>query len=295
MRTAKRSLNLNFGNAGEISVMWRALWGEAMGKDFDNAIIVVTGASTGLGRAIAVETARRGAKAVVINFARSAKEAEETAGLARAQGAEAILVQADVGDDDGCSRIVKAAEVFGRVDALFNNAGITKFAPNHADLNAVSAEDFLHLYRVNVVGAFQMTRAARALLEAAPSPSAIVNVSSIAAAIGIGSSVPYAASKGALTTMTLSLARALAPKIRVNAICPGFMDTPWFGKAVVGAALEQLRQHVIATTPLKVASSAEDIAGAAVFLASPAARHVTGETLMADAGMHLGFSSLSMR
>jgi 3-oxoacyl-[acyl-carrier protein] reductase len=295
MRTAKRSLNLNFGNAGEISVMSRALWGEAMGKDFDNAIIVVTGASTGLGRAIAVETARRGAKAVVVNFARSAKEAEETAGLARAQGAEAILVQADVGDDDGCRRIVKAAEVFGRVDALFNNAGITKFAPNHADLNAVSAEDFLHLYRVNVVGAFQMTRAARALLEAAPSPSAIVNVSSIAAAIGIGSSVPYAASKGALTTMTLSLARALAPKIRVNAICPGFMDTPWFGKAVVGAALEQLRGHVIATTPLKVASSAEDIAGAAVFLASPAARHVTGETLMADAGMHLGFSSLSMR
>jgi NAD(P)-dependent dehydrogenase (short-subunit alcohol dehydrogenase family) len=266
-----------------------------MDKDFDNAIIVVTGASTGLGRAIAVETARRGAKAVVINFAKSAKEAEETAGLVRGQGAEAAVVQADVADDGGCRRIAKAAEAFGRIDALFNNAGITKFAPNHADLDAVSADDFIRLYQVNVVGAFQMTRAARALLEAAPPPAAIVNVSSIAAAIGIGSSVPYAASKGALTTMTLSLARALAPKIRVNAICPGFMDTPWFGKAVAGAALEQLRQRIIATTPLKVASTAEDIAGAAVFLASPAARHVTGETLMADAGMHLGFSSLSVR
>src|SRR6202521_1747692 len=187
MRTAKRSLNLNFGNAGEISVLWRALWGEAMGKDFDNAIIVVTGASTGLGRAIAVETARRGAKAVVINFARSAKEAEETAGLARAQGAEAAVVQADVADDGGCRRIAKAAEGFGRIDALFNNAGITKFAPTHAALDAVSPDDFIRLYQVNVVGAFQMTRAARALLEAAPPPAAIVNVSSIAAAIGIGS------------------------------------------------------------------------------------------------------------
>jgi 3-oxoacyl-[acyl-carrier protein] reductase len=266
-----------------------------MDKDFDNAIIVVTGASTGLGRAIAVETARRGAKAVVINFAKSAKEAEETAGLVRAQGAEAVVVQADVADDGGCRRIAKAAEGFGRIDALFNNAGITKFAPNHADLDAVSADDFIRLYQVNVVGAFQMTRAARALLEAASSPAAIVNVSSIAAAIGIGSSVPYAASKGALTTMTLSLARALAPKIRVNAVCPGFMDTPWFGRTVAGAALEQLRQRIIATTPLKVASTAEDISGAAVFLASPAARHVTGETLMADAGMHLGFGSLSVR
>ncbi len=266
-----------------------------MDKDFDNAIIVVTGASTGLGRAIAVETARRGAKAVVINFASNAKEADETAGLVRAKGAEAVVVQADVGDDDGCRRIAKAAEPFGRIDALFNNAGTTKFAPNHADLDAVSADDFLRLYRVNVVGVFQMTRAARPLLEAAPAPSAIVNVSSIAGSLGIGSSVPYAASKGALTTMTLSLARALAPKIRVNAICPGFIDTPWFGKVASGAALDQLRQRIVDTTPLKVASTAEDIAGAAVFLASPAARHVTGETLMADAGTHLGFGSLSMR
>src|ERR1700693_2425777 len=180
-----------------------------MDKDFDNAVIVVTGASTGLGRAIAVETARRGARAVVINFAKSATEAEETAGLVRGQGAEAMLVQADVGEDDGCRRIAKVAEGFGRIDALFNNAGITKFAPNHADLDAVSAEDFLRLYQVNVVGAFQMTRAARALLEEAPLPAAIVNVSSIAAAIGIGSSVPYAASKGGRLTLSTSRSRAL--------------------------------------------------------------------------------------
>jgi len=107
--------------------------------------------------------------------------------------------------------------------------------------------------------------------------------------------VPYAASKGALITMTLSLARALAPRIRVNAICPGFIDTPWFGRAMADDSLERLRAGVAAAAPLKVASKAEDIAGAAVFLASPAARHITGETLMVDAGTHLGYAPLSMR
>lgn len=266
-----------------------------MNGDFDGQIVVITGASTGLGRAIAVETAGRGAKAVVINYARSAAEAGETADLVRAKGAEPVLVQADVAEDAGCQAIAAAAEGFGRIDALFNNAGITKFAPNHADLDAVNAEDFMRLYQVNVIGAFQMIRAARALLEAGPAAGAVVNTSSIAGVTGIGSSVPYAASKGALTTMTLSLARALAPKIRVNAICPGFIDTPWFGRGMNDASLEGLRRGVAASTPLKAASTAEDIAGAAVFLASPAARHITGETLLVDAGTHLGYAPLAAR
>jgi NAD(P)-dependent dehydrogenase (short-subunit alcohol dehydrogenase family) len=107
--------------------------------------------------------------------------------------------------------------------------------------------------------------------------------------------VPYAASKGALITMTLSLARALAPKIRVNAVCPGFIDTPWFGRAMDEESLERMRAGVAASMPLKAASTAEDIAGAAVFLASPAARHITGEALLVDAGLHLGYAPLSMR
>ena len=265
------------------------------GKDFDGAVVVVTGASTGLGRAIAVEAASRGARAVVINYASSAGEAEETARLVKAEGGEAVLVQGDVGEDADCRKIAAAAEAYGRIDALFNNAGITKFAQNHADLDAVNADDFLRLYRVNVVGAFQMVRAARSLLEAGPNGGAVVNTSSIAGVMGIGSSVPYAASKGALTTMTLSLARALAPKIRVNAVCPGFIDTAWFKKSVQPEALERLRKGVAASVPLEVASKAEDVAGAAVFFASPAARHITGETLMIDAGMHLGYAPLAMR
>lgn len=265
------------------------------GQDFADFVVVVTGASTGLGRAIAVETASRGAAAVIINYARSVEEAQETARQVEAHGAKAILVQGDVALDADCRRIAAAAEPFGRIDALFNNAGTTKFAPNHADLEAVSAEDFLHLYSVNVVGAFQMVRAARALLEAAPRPGAVVNTSSIAGVAGIGSSVPYAASKGAMNTMTLSLARALAPKIRVNAICPGFIDTPWFGKGVGAERAQKMRDGTAASTPLKAASTAEDVAGAAVFLASTASRHVTGETLLVDAGTHLGYAPLSMR
>ncbi|MBV9076506.1 MAG: SDR family oxidoreductase [Methylobacteriaceae bacterium] len=264
-----------------------------MAGDFDGWVVTVTGASTGLGRAIAVEVARRGAKAVVVNFARSAAEAEETAAEVRALGAEAVLVQADVGDDDACRRIAEAAAPYGRIDALFNNAGITRFAPRHEDLDALTGDDFLDVYRVNVVGAYQMVRAARSLLEAGGRErvaAAVVNTSSITAVTGIGSSIAYAASKGALTTMTLSLARALGPKIRVNAVCPGFIDTPWFGKVQTEDEVRELRERVRASTPLRAASTAQDVAEATVFLASPAARHVTGETLLVDAGTHLGFA-----
>lgn len=265
-----------------------------MAGQYADYVVVVTGASTGLGRAIAVDVARQGAKAVVINYASNLADAEETARLVKAEGAEAVVVQGDVAKDEDCRRIAAAAEPFGRVDALFNNAGTTKFA-GHADMEAISAEDFLDLYAVNVVGAWQMVRACRALLEAAPQPGAVVNTSSIAGVVGIGSSVPYAASKGALNTLTISLARALAPKIRVNAICPGFIDTPWFGKGVGEAAAERVRANAAAGTPLKVASKPEDIAAAAVFLASPASRHVTGETLLVDAGSHLGFAPMVAR
>lgn len=265
-----------------------------MAGDFGGKVILVTGSSTGLGAAIAIGAAKRGAKAVIVNYANSAKEAEETADLCRKAGAEVAVVQGDVAEDADCKKIAETAAKFGKVDALANNAGITKMAPNHGDLNALTKDDFLRVYAVNTVGPFQMIRAARSLMEAAGTAS-VVMTSSIAAVTGVGSSVAYAASKGALNTMTISLARGLAPKIRVNAICPGFIDTPWFTKGVGAEAAKALRDNVAKQAPLKAASTAEDIADPALFLLSDHSRHITGETLMIDAGMHLGFSPLVAR
>ncbi len=263
-------------------------------RDFEDKIVLVTGASTGLGAAMAVGAAARGARAVIVNYAKSAAEAEATAEAVRAAGAEAVLAQGDVSVDADCKAVVQKAAPYGRIDALANNAGITKFAPAHGDLDALQGEDFLKLYAVNVVGPFQMLRAARPLLEAAERASALM-VSSIAGVTGIGSSVAYAASKGALNTMTISLARVLGPKIRINALCPGFIDTPWHDKLMPAEFVERMREATKRNTPLQAASTAEDVADAGLFFLSDAARHITGETLLVDAGLHLGFASLSMR
>jgi 3-oxoacyl-[acyl-carrier protein] reductase len=257
-----------------------------MQRIYEDAIVVITGASTGLGRAIAVGAAEQGAKAVVINYASNAAEAEETARLVRDAGAQAVLAQGNVGSDEECRRIADAAAPFGRIDALFNNAGISR-AATYSNLDALSGDDFLDIYRVNVVGPFQMVRAARTLLEASDHP-AVVNTSSIAGVTGGGSSIAYSASKGALNTMSKSLAVALAPKIRVNAICPGFIDTPWFDKIGKDDTRAKVRAHIEATTPLRAAATPEEVAQSALFLGSPAARHITGETLLIDAGLHLG-------
>lgn len=258
-------------------------------QDFDGAVVIVTGGSSGLGRAIAEEVARRGAKAVAMSFVGDPRDGDEAAEAVRSLGAEPIPIVADVADEAECRRTVEAVARYGKVDALFNNAGTTVFVPSHADLDAVTAEDFDRIFRVNVTGAYLMIRAARSLLEAAPLPGAVVNTSSFAAFGGMGSSVPYAASKGALNTMTFALARALAPKIRVNAVCPGFMDSKWF-KGLNQGDMADLRESIASTMPMRVASRPTDIAGPAVFLASPAALHITGETLLADAGLHLGGS-----
>lgn len=254
-----------------------------MTPPYNDAVILVTGASTGLGRAIAVGAADQGARVVVINYAHSAAEAEETARLVREAGAAAVLVQGDVGQDEDCRRIVAAAEPFGRIDALFNNAGTTKLAKLQ-DLDALTDEDFLAIYRVNVVGPYQITRAARSLLEASDRAS-VVMTSSVAGVTGSGSSIAYSASKGALNNLAKSLARALAPRIRVNALCPGFIDTPWFDK--LSSARAQIRESVTKRTLLQAAPTPDDIAGSALFLGSKASWPVTGENLLADAGLSM--------
>ena len=255
----------------------------------DGLRVIVTGSASGLGAATAAILAKDGAR-IVVNYASSQKEAEETADLCRSAGGEVVVVQGDVSRDEDCRKIAEAAAPWGRLDVLINNAGTTKHMP-HDNMDGLSAEDFQRIFGVNTIGPFQMVRAARSLLEAGAQASGrastVVNVSSVAGISGVGSSVAYAASKGALNTMTLSLARALAPLIRVNTVCPGYIDTPWFtkGRGVDGAA--KVRDSVVAKVPLKRASTAEDVAALVCFLATPQSSNMTGEIVRMDAGAHL--------
>lgn len=260
---------------------------------FAGRCALVTGGGTGLGAAVARGLASRGAS-VCINYASSKAAAEAVAEECRAFGVKATAVQADVSDDAACRRLVETAGAdLGGLDVLINNAGTTRFA-KYTDLEALSADDFLHLYKVNVVSMYQMTRAAQPLLAAA-GQGTIVNVSSIAGVTGVGSSIAYAATKGAINTMTLSLARALAPSIRVNAVCPGYIASGWFTRHSSGAAEQERAENARRNTPLRAASTPEDIADPILFLAGPESRHITGETLLVDAGAHLGFSPLVAR
>jgi len=255
----------------------------------DGLCAIVTGSASGLGAATAAILASSGAR-IVVNYSSSRKEAEQTADLCRSAGGEVVVIQGDVSRDEDCRKIVAAAASWGRLDALINNAGTTKHVPHH-DLDGLAAEDFQRLFGVNSIGPFQMVRAARPLLEAGAKltgrASSVVNVSSVAGISGIGSSVAYAASKAALNTMTISLARALAPLIRVNAVCPGYIDTPWFTKGRGVEAAAKVRDMVIAKVPLKRASTPEEVANVVCFLATAQSSNMTGEIVRIDAGMHL--------
>lgn len=260
-------------------------------RDLEGRLALVTGSATGLGASMVVKLAERGAD-VIVNYARSAGEAEETADLCRAAGAQVQLVKADVSDPEACRKLAEAAASRGRLDILINNAGTTRHARDHGDLEALSKDDFMDVYAVNVVGPYLMLQATKPLLVEAHRQSgrasAVLNTSSIAGVRGIGSSVAYAASKAALNNMTMTLARALGPEIRVNAVCPGFIGTRWFRQVMDDESYAATERAVEEATPLSVASGPDDIADAALFFVSDAARHVTGETLLVDAGRHLG-------
>lgn len=240
---------------------------------------IVTGSASGIGAATAIELSRRGFS-VLINYSKSKEQAEKVA----AQCKDSIVVQADVGDDAQCKKLVQAAmDKWGRVDALVNNAGTTKFV-KHADLDGLSADDFLRIYRLNVVGPFQMARACAPALKA--NKGAVVNVSSVASLLGTGSSIAYAASKAALNSLTMSLARVLGPEVRVNAVCPGYVDTPWQTGALGQERANQAAAHYSTLVPLRDYARPEDIADAIVWLIE-GARQTTGETLFIDGGMHM--------
>jgi 3-oxoacyl-[acyl-carrier protein] reductase len=256
----------------------------------DRKLAIVTGSATGVGAASALALAQRGYD-VVINYSKSEAEAQASRAACEATGAQALVVQGDVADDAACKAIVQAAvQRWGRVDALVNNAGVTSFA-GAANWDAIDAATFQHIVGVNALGAFQMIRACAPHLAAAQ--GSVVNVSSIAGALGIGSSVAYVASKGALNSMTLYFARAMAPKVRVNAVCPGLITTRWFSDGLGVQGYERIKSMYEASAPLQRACSPEDVAEAVVWLVD-GARTVTGELLLLDAGMHLGAGQVTI-
>ncbi|MCX7141576.1 MAG: glucose 1-dehydrogenase [Proteobacteria bacterium] len=252
--------------------------------ELKNAVCIVTGSATGIGAASAVMLAGKGAR-VVVNYSKSEDAARATLKACEAAGGEALLVKADIAQDTDCRRMAQAAlDKWGRIDALVNNAGATKFA-DHAKLDALSADDFLRIYSVNVVGTYQMVRACAPAMKQ-NGRGAVVNVSSIAGKNGMGSSMAYAASKGALNTLTMSLARSLGPEIRVNAVCPGLIDTSWT-RAGYGERFAAIEQRYKQGSALGRVGTSEEVAAVIVWLIE-GAELITGDTIMVDSGMHMG-------
>ena len=247
-------------------------------------VAIVTGSSSGVGAATVRQLSAKGWN-VAINYSRSDAAAEAVAEECRAAGAKVVVQRANVAEDADCRALVDATVAgLGRVDALVNNAGTTKFV-NHGDLDGLDAEDFHHIYGVNTVGAFQMTRAVAPHLKASGKAS-VVMVASIAGIKGIGSSIAYAASKGAMITMTKSLARVLGPEVRVNAVCPGFIQGDWLREGMGPEVYDRSKEFLESSVPLKVTATADTVAETIVSLIESASL-VTGETLLLDGGHHL--------
>jgi 3-oxoacyl-[acyl-carrier protein] reductase len=235
---------------------------------------LITGSATGIGRATAYQMAERGYN-IVVNYSRSASDAEETVEGVRQRGSDVLLYKADVADDAAVRAMVEAAvQKFGRLDVLVNNAGTTHFIA-HTDLEAVTDKVWDDILSVNLKGLFSCCRAAMPHLQKAKGN--IVNVASVAGLAGSGSSVPYAASKGAVITLTKSLARAFAPEIRVNAVAPGPVDSRWL------ADHQDMVQAAMKLTPMQRPSSPDDIADAIVFLADVSTL-MTGQVVVIDGG-----------
>ena len=247
-------------------------------------VCVVTGSSSGIGAATARLYASNGWN-VVVNYSRDPAPAEAVAAQCEALGAEVLVVKADVSQDADCRRLAAEVEArFGRADVLVNNAGTTKFV-DLKDLDGLEAEDFHRIYSVNVIGAYQMTRALAPLLRK-NAGSGVVNVSSVASIMGRGSSLAYMASKGALNAMTVGLARSLAPKVRVNAIAPGLVETPWLQEGLGAEAYQRGVDWYKGRAALEAVITPEDVAETAWYLGASAAK-TTGEVILVDAGLRI--------
>ncbi len=242
----------------------------------ERRVALVTGSSSGIGAAIARRLAAAGIR-VVVNSARSVEAGEKLA----AELPDAVYVRANVADEADAARLVQTAvDTYGRLDILVNCAGTTRFI-DHDDLAAANPEVWRELYDVNVIGVWQTITAAVPHLRASGAGS-IVNITSQAGVRPNGSSIPYAVSKAAVNHMTKLLAKTLGPDVRVNAVAPGMIDTPWFdGVEGIEASMAAVAERL----PLGRVGRPEDIAGAVADLADSS--YITGEVLLVDGGGHL--------
>jgi 3-oxoacyl-[acyl-carrier protein] reductase len=246
---------------------------------------IVTGAVSGVGAATALFLARQGYN-VTVNHKKGREEAAaRVVEDCRHEGVDAIAVDGDIAIDADCRRLAGATlERFGRIDALVNSAAITQFV-SMQDLDALNASDFQHVFAVNTIGAYQMVRAVSEPIKY--SHGAIVNVSSIAGCTGTGSSYAYAASKGALNSLTMAFARNLAPQVRVNAVVPGMIEGRWLRDGLGERAYERTRVEFIKSSALGRVCTAADVAGVIGWLIV-GTTVITGQLLVVDAGASLG-------
>ncbi|MEK3660995.1 SDR family NAD(P)-dependent oxidoreductase [Paenibacillus sp. FSL F4-0236] len=245
--------------------------------DLNNKVALVTGGGTGIGKAVSLELARRGAL-VAVNYSRSEAEANETVNTIINQGGQAIAVQADVSKDQEVRSMVHSIiQHFGTVDLLVNNASITKHIAL-GDLEKATEEVWDELYDVNVKGMFFCARAVAPYMNLSGSGT-IVNLGSIAGQTGLGSSLPYAVSKAAVHGLTKSLAHALAPTIRVNCVAPGAVATRWW------SGREEQMHKLAPNLLLQRLSSTEDIAQ--FVCATLEQEAMTGQIITVDSGQTL--------
>jgi 3-oxoacyl-[acyl-carrier protein] reductase len=251
----------------------------------EERVVLISGAASGLGAATARRFLREGWHVAINHLDASQRDAaQQIVVQVKVPDTRSFTVEGDVTRDADCVRMVeRTLEKFGRLDALVNAAGISKMVP-HSDLHGVSAEDFQRIYAVNTIGTFQMMRAAAPHLKVSGKGS-IVNISSRAALMGSGSSIPYAASKAAVNALTLALARVLAPEVRVNAVCPALVEQG-FVERLAPESFAQRRAHQIAVSPLHRIGHPDEVAETIWWLTTGASM-MTGAIVELDFGMHL--------
>ena len=249
--------------------------------DLNGKVALVTGGGTGVGRAIILQLARLGV-AVAVNYSKSKHDAEATANEAQGHGVRALAIQADVADESQVQRMVEqVGQQLGLVEILVNNAAFTKFT-DLSDLNALSQRDWDRTFAVNVNGTLYCTRAVAPMMKA-QSWGRIVNISSVAAFTGGGSSIAYCASKAAMLSLTRSFAKVLGPEITVNAVAPGLIETRWIAPI---KGLDEFRERWKKESALGKVLTPDDVAEAAVSLIA-SMNLVSGQTIVVDGGWRM--------